>query len=87
MGTRNNKQGNTIRKGVKIMNLRDKGTSVISLKDKRLLDIGEFSVYASVGTAAARELAEVSNAVFRIGRRILVDRVKFDEWCDEHSEA
>ncbi len=68
------------------MNVRDKGTSVISLKDKRLLDIGEFSIYTSLGKAAARELAESANAVFKLGRRILVDRVKFDQWCDEHSE-
>lgn len=68
------------------MNVRDKGTSVISLTDKRLLDIGEFSIYTSVGTAAARELAETANAIFKIGRRILVDRVKFDQWCNEHSE-
>lgn len=66
---------------------RDKGNVIITLSEKRLLDMGEFAIYASVGYAKARELAETSNSLFKIGRRLLIDRVKFDRWCDEHSEA
>ena len=55
----------------------------MTIKDKRLLDINEFKEYASVGRNTAIELAKESGAVFRCGRRFLVDRVRFDRWCDE----
>lgn len=55
----------------------------IAIKDKRLLNINEFKEYASVGRNTAIELAKESGAVFRCGRRFLVDRVRFDQWCDE----
>lgn len=61
--------------------------SVVALSDKRLLSIDEFCVYASIGICKARELAETTGALFKVGKRILVDRVKFDRWCDEHNEA
>ena len=34
-----------------------------------------------------RELAELSGSLFRAGRRILVDRAKFDRWCDANTEC
>ena len=52
----------------------------MSIKDKRLLNINEFKEYASVGRNTAIELAKESGAVFRCGRRFLVDRVRFDQW-------
>lgn len=55
----------------------------MAIKDKRLLNINEFKQYASVGRNTAIELAKESGAVFRCGRRFLVDRVRFDQWCDE----
>jgi Excisionase from transposon Tn916. len=66
---------------------RDKGNVVISLSDKRLLSMDEFAIYTSMGMNRTRELAELSGALFRAGRRLLVDRAKFDRWCDEHDEA
>lgn len=66
---------------------RKKADTVITLSDKRLLDMEEFSIYASVGICTARELARTAGAVFRCGNRVLVDRIKFDNWCDKHSEA
>lgn len=66
---------------------RDRGNVVISLSDKRLLSMDEFAIYASMGANKTRELAEMSGSLFRVGRRILVDRAKFDRWCDEHNEA
>lgn len=53
------------------------------IKDKRLLNVAEFQQYASVGRNTAIELAKEADAVFRLGRRFLIDRVKFDRWCDE----
>ncbi len=66
---------------------RDGGNVVISLSDKRLLSMDEFAIYTSMGMNRTRALAELSGALFRAGRRILVDRAKFDRWCDEHTEA
>lgn len=66
---------------------RVKADTVVTLSDKRLLDMDEFSIYASVGICTARELAKATDSVFRVGSRRLVDRVKFDHWCDEHNEA
>lgn len=54
----------------------------VALNEKRLLDIPEFQQYANVGRNAAFSLAKEANAVFRFGRRFLVDRIKFDRWCD-----
>ena len=62
---------------------RDRGNVVISLSDKRLLSMDEFAIYTSMGMNRTRELAELSGSLFRVGRRLLVDRVKFDRWCDE----
>ncbi len=69
------------------MTAREKGNVIVTLSDKRLLSMDEFALYTSMGANKTRELAEVSGALFRAGRRLLVDRVKFDHWCDEHSEA
>ena len=66
---------------------RDRGNVVISLSDKRLLSMDEFAIYTSMGMNRTRELAELSGALCRAGRRLLVDRSKFDRWCDEHNDA
>jgi Excisionase from transposon Tn916. len=56
------------------------------LSDKRLLSMEEFRVYAGLGGNVARNVAESTGAIFRVGRRVLVDRVKFDRFCDDNSE-
>lgn len=66
---------------------REKADTMITLSDKRLLSIEEFGIYASLGICKAREIAEETDSLFRVGKRVLVDRVKFDRWCDEHNEA
>lgn len=70
-----------------IMERDGKERVLVTLSDKRLLDVNEFCMYASVGRNTALELMKTTGALFRVGRRTLVDRVKFDRWCDEHSEA
>lgn len=62
-------------------------TAVVMLSDKRLLSMDEFCVYAGLGSSAARNVAETTGSLFKIGRRVLVDRVKFDRYCDENTEA
>lgn len=69
------------------MKARERGNVIMSLSDKRLLSMDEFAIYTSMGANKTRELAEISGALFRAGRRLLVDRKKFDQWCDEHNEA
>lgn len=70
-----------------VMEKEKTNQTLITLSDKRLLDVNEFCIYASVGRNTALELMKTTGALFRVGRRTLVDRVKFDRWCDEHSEA
>lgn len=59
---------------------------VITLSDKRLLNMDEFCIYAGLGSNVARNVAEATGALFRVCRRVLVDRVKFDKFCDENTE-
>lgn len=54
----------------------------IAQNEKRLLAIPEFQLYASIGRNSALRLAHESGAAMRIGRCLLIDRVKFDAWCD-----
>ncbi len=56
------------------------------LTEKRLLRLDEFCAYSSLGRNAARKLAKETGIEKRIGRRILYDRVLFDQWCDNHSQ-
>ncbi|NBH99972.1 hypothetical protein D3Z42_17855, partial [Lachnospiraceae bacterium] len=60
------------------MNERKRDVAITMLSDKRLLSIEEFRAYAGLGENVARNVAERTGAVFRVGRRVLVDRVKFD---------
>lgn len=69
------------------MKARERAETGITLSDKRLLSVEEFAIYASIGIVKAREIAAASGSTFRVGSRYLVDRVKFDRWCDEHNEA
>lgn len=56
------------------------------LTEKRLLRLDEFCAYSSLGQNTARKLAKETGIEKRIGRRILYDRVLFDQWCDNHSQ-
>lgn len=59
----------------------------VPLTERRMLSMYDFSVYTGVGGNSARKLADISGAIFRAGRRILIDRVKYDKWCDAHNEV
>ncbi len=60
---------------------------MVTLSDKRLLNMDEFRIYAGLGSNVARNVAEKTGALFKVGRRVLVDKVKFDKYCDENSEV
>ena len=66
---------------------RERGDITCTLSDKRLLSIDEFSIYASCGIVKAREIAVTTGALFKIGKKCLVDRVKFDRYCDENTSV
>lgn len=55
----------------------------IPLTEKRLLNIGEFCQYTGLGRNRARLLVDESGCLLHIGRRLLIDRPKFDRWCDQ----
>lgn len=56
------------------------------MNNNRLLNIKEFCSYAGgIGRNSAFKLAEASGARLQIGRRVLVDRIKFDAWVDKQS--
>lgn len=56
--------------------------------EKRLLSLEEFCDYAGgIGMCTARKYVREIGVEVRIGGRCLVDRVKFDRWCDENSSV
>lgn len=69
------------------MQKRAEGAVIITLSDKRLLSISEFCTYASIGRENGMKIAEAAGAIFRVGKRVMVDRAKFDRWCDSNTEV
>ena len=56
----------------------------VPLNEKRLLSLEDFCEYAGgIGICTARKFVREIGVEVRIGGRCLVDRVKFDRWCDE----
>jgi len=49
----------------------------------RLLDTEELKLYLGLGRNSAMEFAETAGARVAIGKRILFDRVKLDQYLDE----
>ena len=58
----------------------------VPLSDKRLLSVDEFRTYSGLGRNAALKLAIEAECRIIYGRRVLIDRVKFDEWCTKNAE-
>lgn len=58
----------------------------VPLSDKRLLSIDEFRTYCGLGRNSALKLATDAKCRIVYGKRVLIDRVKFDEWCSENAE-
>ena len=69
------------------MRAKEREGIIVTLSDKRLLSMDEFCIYAGLGGNMARNVAETTGALFKVGRRVLVDRVKFDRYCDANTEA
>lgn len=59
----------------------------IPMTERRLLSIKDFREYAGgIGDGMARKLAKEICATVHIGDRLLVDRLRFDEWCTEQNQ-
>lgn len=56
---------------------------VVPLNEKRLLSVEEFQQYSSLGRNSAFKMIKEAGCGIRFGRRLLVDRQKFDAWCSE----
>ncbi len=56
----------------------------VPLSDKRLLSMDEFRTYCGLGRNSAMKLAAKAGCRISEGRRVLIDRVKFDRWCEEN---
>ncbi len=52
--------------------------------EQRFLDIKAFQHYAGgIGRNKAYELAKCSGAEVRYGRRLVIDKKRFDAWVDQ----
>lgn len=50
----------------------------------RLMSVKELQEYCRIGRNSALDLARKSNARVKIGRRLLIDKSKIDEWIDDN---
>lgn len=59
----------------------------VPLNEKRCLTVEEFQAYIGVGRNNALKIIKKSGCGKKIGRKILVDRIAFDMWMNDVSEA
>ena len=55
----------------------------MQIQDKRLITIQEFCDYSSLGRTTASKIAKEYGFGIKVGKRLLIDRIRFDELCDE----
>lgn len=66
------------------MRLREKGCKGI---EGRLIDTDELRAYTNLGRNNAMKLGEEIGAKVKIGKRVLWDRVKIDQYLDRLTEV
>ncbi|MDD6073048.1 MAG: DUF6462 family protein [Clostridium sp.] len=55
--------------------------------ENRLINVKEFQKYAGgIGRNSALRLAREAEARVKIGRRLLIDRLKFEKWVNENAK-
>ena len=65
--------------------MRTREALPVPLNEKRLLSLKEFQTYCGLGRNAALALSVKAKCRFVSGsRRILIDRVVFDKWCENN---
>lgn len=67
--------------------MRGLKTKPIPLNEKRCLTVEEFQAYMGIGRNNALKIIKISGCGKKVGRKILVDRIAFDMWMNEVSEA
>jgi hypothetical protein len=58
----------------------------VRLSDMKCHDINQLSTYLNLGTASARQLAEEAGATIHLGKRILFNVQKINDYIDSISE-
>ena len=65
--------------------MRKRESLPVPLNEERLLSLTEFQAYCGLGRNAALNLSIKAKCRFDSGsRRILIDRVQFDKWCENN---
>ena len=65
--------------------MRKRESLPVPLNEKRLLRLEEFATYCGLGKNVALNLSIKANCRIDSGsRRILIDRVQFDKWCENN---
>ena len=59
----------------------------VPLNEKRCLTVEEFQAYMGVGRNNALKIIKKSGCGRKVGRKILVDKIAFDIWMNDVSEA
>lgn len=52
----------------------------------RLMTVVELQDYCKIGRNSALKLARMSEARVKIGRRLLIDKSRIDEWIDNNRD-
>lgn len=73
--------------GKKAAGMKGLKTMRVPLNEKRCLTVEEFQAYMGVGRNNALKVIKISGCGKKVGRKILVDRIAFDMWMDDVSEA
>lgn len=55
----------------------------IPLNERRLLSIEDFQKYSGLGRNTAINLAKEIGCYIRVRKRFLIDRPRFDSWCEQ----
>ena len=63
--------------------MRKKADTVLSISDRRLLNIDEAAAYVGQGRNSARQFFEEIGAIRRFGRRVLFDKKVIDAALDQ----
>lgn len=62
-----------------------KNKNSFPFSEQRLLSVDDFCSYASIGRNTALDFMHTHSAMcIRFGRRLLIDRKKFDDWCSSY---
>lgn len=62
-------------------------TSVSLNSNSRYMSISNGAIYTGLGMNSIRKVAEEANAIRRIGRRVLIDKVALDKYLESQASS